>query len=324
MKALNHRLCVAPMMSHTDRHFRFLLRLLSKHTLLYTEMVTTGALLYGDTDKHLRFNEEEHPLGIQLGGNDPQDLTACAKLAMQYGYDEVNLNIGCPSDRVKKGRFGACLMAEPELVAECVHAMSAAVAIPVTVKTRIGIDRRDSYEHLLHFIKTVSAAGCQSFMIHARKAWLQGLSPRQNREVPPLRYDVVYRLKQDLPHLQIIINGGINRLVDAQAHLQYVDGVMMGRAIYHNPCLLARADQSLFGGDDAVICRSEALSRYMQYMERQMARGESLYAMARHILPMCRGQHGARACRRYLSEHVGQKGAGLGVVEQALSYLRTA
>ena len=321
---VNHKLSVAPMMSHTDRHFRYLLRLMSRRVMLYTEMLTTGALIHGDADKRLRFHAAERPVGIQLGGNNPGELATCAKIAERYGYDEVNLNIGCPSDRVKSGRFGACLMAEPELVAECVHAMAAAVDMPVTVKTRIGIDSLDSYDHLSQFISTVSTADCRTFIIHARKAWLQGLSPRQNREIPPLQYALVYRLKQDFPQLEIIINGGINDLAEAQEHLRHVDGVMLGRAVCSNPYLLAEADKTLFDANNAAPSRQEILDSYMQYMETEIASGENLYAMSRHLLGLFQGRHGARAYRRYLSEHAHKKNAGLEVMEQAMSLVKAA
>ena len=307
------------MMAHTDRHFRYLLRLLSRHAMLYTEMLTTGALLRGDTDRHARFHDAEHPVGIQLGGNDPGELADCARIAERHGYDEINLNIGCPSDRVKSGRFGACLMAEPGLVAECVQAMTGAADLPVTVKTRTGIDDLDGYDHLGGFIATVSAAGCRTFIIHARKAWLQGLSPRQNRTIPPLQYALVYRLKQDFPRLEIIINGGINDLVEAQAHLHHVDGVMLGRAVCNNPYLLAGVDKTLFGVNNITASRRKILEGYIQYMETEMANGENLYTMSRHILSFFHGQYGARAYRRYLSTEVHKKNSGVEIIKQALA-----
>ena len=318
---LSHKLSVAPMMSHTDRHFRYLLRLLSRHAMLYTEMLTTGALLRGDTDRHVRFHAAEHPIGIQLGGNDPGELADCARIAKHYGYDEINLNVGCPSDRVKSGRFGACLMAEPGLVAECVQAMATADGLPVTVKTRTGIDDCDSYDHLSGFIATVSAAGCRTFIIHARKAWLQGLSPRQNRTIPPLQYGLVYRLKQDFHQLEIIINGGINGLAEVQDHLHYVDGVMLGRAVCNNPYLLAGVDKTLFGMNNMTVSRRKILDGYMQYMETEMANGENLYAMSRHILGLFHGQYGACAYRRYLSTEAHKKNAGVEIINQALALI---
>ena len=313
------RFCVAPMMSHTDRHFRYLLRLLSRFSMLYTEMLTTGALLHGDTDRYARFHDAERPLGMQLGGSDPGELANCAKIAADYGYDEINLNVGCPSERVRSGRFGACLMAEPELVAECVRAMKAATDLPVTVKTRIGIDDHDGYDHLERFIPTVAQAGCGTFIIHARKAWLQGLSPRQNRSVPPLQYDLVYRLKQDFPLLEIIINGGICSLAEARNHMNHVDGVMLGRAVCNNPYLLAGVDKNLFGVNNIAVSRTHVLQNYMRYMKAEMANGENLYAMARHILGLFHGQYGARAYRRHLTTQACKSGAGVEIVSEALA-----
>ena len=289
--------------------------------MLYTEMLTTGALLYGDAEKYLRFHAAERPLGIQLGGSDPEVLAKCAGRAAEYGYDEVNLNLGCPSERVKSGRFGACLMAEPELVADCVKAMLETSAAPVTVKTRTGIDQLDDYDYLQRFIATVSGAGCRTFIIHARKAWLQGLSPRQNRTLPPLQYDRVYRLKQDFPDLEIVINGGINSLDETQAHLRHVDGVMLGRALCHNPYLLTGVDKTLFDVNNRTLSRMEALQRYLDYMETELAQGERLYAMARHLLGLFRGQHGARAFRRHLTTRAVHKNAGVEVVREAAGLL---
>ena len=309
------------MMAHTDRHFRYLLRLLSVHTMLYTEMLTTGALLHGDTEKYARFNKAEHPVGIQLGGSDPDALASCAGIAAEFGYDEINLNVGCPSERVRSGRFGACLMAEPGLVADCMRAMSGATALPVTVKTRTGIDELDGYEHLRRFVSTVSESGCRTFIIHARKAWLQGLSPRQNRSLPPLQYDRVYRLKQDFPHLEIIINGGITSLDEARGHLPRVDGVMLGRAVCNNPYLLAGVDKCLFGVNNIPATRMEILHSYMHYMESQMAEGENLYAMARHILGLFHGQYGARAYRRHLTTRAVKVDAGMETVREAAAML---
>ena len=305
------------MMAHTDRHFRYLLRLLSGHSMLYTEMLTTGALLHGNTEKYARFNETEHPVGMQLGGSIPAELASCAGIAADFGYDEINLNVGCPSERVRAGRFGACLMAEPGLVAECVRAMAEATDLPVTVKSRTGIDEQDDYEHLQKFVSTVSQSGCRTFIIHARKAWLQGLSPRQNRSVPPLQYDRVYRLKQDFPELEIIINGGITSLAETRGHLRHVDGVMLGRAVCNNPYLLAGVDKSLFDVNNIAASRMETLQNYMRYMEREMAGGENLYAMARHILGLFHGQRGARAYRRHLTTKAVQMNAGVEIVGEA-------
>jgi len=309
------------MLDWTDRHCRFFLRLISKQALLYTEMVTTGALLHGDRQRFLQFDPSEHPLALQLGGSDPAGLAACAKMAEDFGYDEVNLNVGCPSDRVQNGSFGACLMAEPELVAECVGAMRKAVSIPVTVKSRIGIDDRDSYEELIKFIGTVAEAGCDTFIVHARKAWLKGLSPKQNREVPPLRYDTVYRLKQDFPTLQIVLNGGITTLDQAEDVLgNGVDGVMVGREAYHNPYILAEVDRRLFGASAEVITRAEIIEKLLPYIEQQRAEGVRLHSITRHILGLFHGEPGARSWRRHLSEHAVKYDADASVVREALKF----
>jgi len=317
----HHAFSVAPMLDWTDRHCRFFLRLISKQALLYTEMVTTGALLHGDRQRFLQFDPSEHPLALQLGGSDPAGLAACAKMAEDFGYDEVNLNVGCPSDRVQNGSFGACLMAEPELVAECVGAMRKAVSIPVTVKSRIGIDDRDSYEELIKFIGTVAEAGCDTFIVHARKAWLKGLSPKQNREVPPLRYDTVYRLKQDFPTLQIVLNGGITTLDQAEDVLgNGVDGVMVGREAYHNPYILAEVDRRLFGASAEVITRAEIIEKLLPYIEQQRAEGVRLHSITRHILGLFHGEPGARSWRRHLSEHAVKYDADASVVREALKF----
>jgi len=316
---LDRRVSVAPMMDWTDRHCRFFLRLLSRRTLLYTEMVTTGALLRGDAARHLRFDPAEHPVALQLGGSDPVALAASARLGADAGYDEINLNCGCPSDRVTVGRFGACLMAEPELVAECVAAMRAAVSIPVTVKTRIGIDDLDSYEHLTRFISTVADAGCQSFVIHARKAWLKGLSPKENREVPPLRYEVAAAIKRDFPALAVVLNGGITTLAQVQQHLEGFDGVMIGREAYGNPWLLARIDSSVFDVADPAATRAEVIARYREHVERGLAEGQPLSRMMRHTLGLFHGEPRARSWRRTLSENAPREGAGIEVVDAALA-----
>jgi tRNA-dihydrouridine synthase A len=299
---LNRTISVAPMMACTDRHFRYLARLISRHAMLYSEMITTGALLQGNALRFLAYDAAEHPLALQLGGCVPTDMARCARLAEEVGYDEVNINVGCPSDRVKAARFGACLMAEPEVVADCVAAMHAAVKIPVTVKTRIGIDSRDSFEALANFIEVVSAAGCETFVIHARKAWLKGLSPRENRELPPLRCDMVYLCKRAFPGLEIIINGGIKTLAQAREHLTLVDGVMLGRAAYHNPYLLAEIDRSFYDALNAVPTRDQVLERYLLYVEVQRAQGVPLGRITPHLMGLFQGQPGARAWRRYLSE----------------------
>lgn len=312
------KLSVAPMLDWTDRDCRYMLRLISRHSLLYTEMVTTGALIYGDRDRFLAHEALEYPLALQLGGSEPNDLAQCAKMGEDAGYDEINLNVGCPSDRVQSGRFGACLLAEPDVVAEGVAAMQNQVSIPVTVKTRLGIDEHDSYEFLTDFIKKVSAAGCDTFILHARKAWLKGLSPKENRDVPPLNYDRVYQVKQDFPHLHIDINGGINTLEEAQLHLQHVDGVMMGRAIYHNPFLLAQADEAIFGHDASVLTRHQVVEAMLPYIEKRMAQGRPLKSITRHMLGVFQGQPGARRWRRHISENAHLPGAGIHILQQAL------
>lgn len=324
MKKLDRRLSIAPMMDHTDRHFRYLMRLITRRTLLYTEMVTTGALLYGPRDDLLAFSTEEHPIALQLGGSQPDKLAECAILAEDWGYDEVNLNVGCPSDRVQNGRFGACLMAEPELVAECVKRMIQKISIPVTVKTRIGIDDRDRYEHLYQFIEIVRAAGCNTFIIHARKAWLSGLSPKQNREIPPLQYQIVHQLKQDFPDLEIVINGGFTNLEQVGSQLAMVDGVMIGRGVVHNPYLLAEADRQIFGVRSAVPSREAILERYLRYIEQQLVQGARLQAMTRHVLGLYLGQYGARKFRRILTENARKTGSGRAVLTQALAAVQAA
>jgi tRNA-dihydrouridine synthase A len=313
---------VAPMMDWTDRHERYFLRLISRRTLLYSEMVTTGALIYGDKLRHLDFDAAEHPVALQLGGCDPAALAECAAMAAEWGYDEVNLNVGCPSDRVQAARFGACLMAEPALVRDGVAAMRRAVAIPVTVKSRIGIDDRDSYDELKAFIATVAESGCTTFIVHARKAWLSGLSPKENREIPPLRYETVYALKRDFPEFEIVINGGIESLDAAQDHLQHVDGAMLGRAAYREPWVLAEADSRIFGAPDPLRCRHEAVLAYLPYIKARLAEGVPLHAMTKHILGLFNGVPGARRWRRYLSENAYASGAGPEVVEAALALVR--
>ncbi|MDH5547746.1 MAG: tRNA dihydrouridine(20/20a) synthase DusA [Gammaproteobacteria bacterium] len=320
---ISRRFCVAPMMEYTDRHERYFLRLLSSKALLYTEMLTTRAILNGDRDYLLGYNKEEHPIAIQLGGSDPTELAQCARISEDYGYDEVNLNVGCPSDRVKSGQFGASLMAHPSLVAECVHAMKKAVSVPVTVKCRIGIDDMDSYDDMRHFVDIVAEGGCQVFIVHARKAWLQGLSPKENREIPPLRYEDVYRLKQERKDLEIIINGGITDLTQVKHHLEKTDGVMLGRAAYHNPYLLAEVDQQLYGVNTAVPSRSEILHSFYPYLQRQLDLGIPLNAISRHLLGLFQGVAGARAWRRYISENAYKKQANVSVLETALSFIES-
>ena len=315
----SHRFCVAPMMEWTDRHCRYFMRLMSRHARLYTEMVTTGALLHGDVEYLLRFHPSEHPLALQLGGSEPAALAAAARLGADFGYDEINLNVGCPSDRVQNGRFGACLMAEPQLVAECVTAMRAAVALPVTVKTRIGIDALDRYEDFFHFITTVAEAGCDTFIVHARKAWLQGLSPKQNREVPPLRYEFVQRLKRELPHLKVILNGGLTTLAEARQQLADVDGVMLGRAAYHNPALLLDVDRLFYGDTRPAPTPHAVVEQLLPYVEEQLRAGAQLHHITRHVLGLFQAQRGARAWRRHLSEHGHRAGAGPEVLRAALA-----
>lgn len=300
----SRRISVAPMMDWTDRHDRYFLRLISKHALLYTEMVTTGALIHGDRHRHLHYDDAEHPIALQLGGSDPQALADCMKWAEDYAYDEVNLNVGCPSDRVQSGKFGACLMAEPGLVADCIAAMDKASPLPVTVKCRIGIDDQDDWQDLYNFIKTVHEnGGCTSFTIHARKAWLQGLSPKENRDIPPLNYDLVYRLKETFPALEICINGGIVTLEAAADHLQHVDGVMIGRAAYQNPYVLAEADRLFYGDDHPIPTRRDIAEQMVPYIDRRMDEGVPLKSITRHILGLYNGMPGAKQWRRMLSDH---------------------
>jgi tRNA-dihydrouridine synthase A len=307
------------MLDWTDRHCRYFHRLLSQQTLLYTEMITTGAILHGKGD-FLEYNEQEHPLALQLGGSNPADLAACAKLAGERGYDEVNLNVGCPSDRVQNGRFGACLMAEPELVADCVSAMKEVTDIPITVKTRIGIDNQDSYEFLTKFVSTVSEkGGCEQFTIHARKAWLSGLSPKENREIPPLDYDRAYQIKKDFSNLVIAVNGGITTLEQTKDHLQHLDGVMIGREAYHSPFVLAEVDQQIFGLDTPIKKRSQVVEEMYPYIERELSNGASLGHISRHMLGLFQSMPGARQWRRYISENAHKKGAGIEVIQTALA-----
>jgi tRNA-dihydrouridine synthase A len=314
LKSDSHRFCVAPMMEWTDRHCRYFLRLISRWAFLYTEMVTAEAVLYGNRDRVLGFSPEEHPVGLQLGGSDAEKLAAAACIGADYGYDEINLNIGCPSDRVQSGRFGACLMAKPDLVAECVAAMGGASALPVTVKCRIGIDDQDAEESLDRFIDRTAEAGCKTFIVHARKAWLKGLSPKENRDVPPLDYSRVLRLKQRRPDLEIVLNGGIESFAGALAHLPGVDGVMLGRAAYADPYLLADVDGVLFGSDATPPSRLDVLDRFVRYVEAQLAQGARLNQMTRHILGLFHGQPRARAFRRHLAENAHLDGAGIEVL----------
>lgn len=307
------------MMGWTDRHARYFLRLLSKHVLLYTEMVTTGALLKGDRDYHLRYHDSEHPLALQLGGSEPAALADCARIAQDYGYDEVNLNVGCPSDRVQSGRFGACLMLEPNLVAECVAAMNQAVSIPVTVKCRTGVDKQDDYDSLSQFIQTVSQTGCTSFIVHARNAWLKGLSPKQNREIPPLKYDYVHQLKRDFPAFFIAINGGIKDLDVAASHLQHIDSVMIGREAYHHPYLLADIDRKFYGIDDAPVTREQVIEQMVEYIKEQQLQGQNLHSITRHMLGLFSGCAGAKSWRRMISENDHLDNADASLLQKAAS-----
>lgn len=318
MQYQSHRFCVAPMMDWTDRHCRAFHRLLTRNALLYTEMLTPPAIIHGNRERLLAFDAREHPVALQLGGSDPMALAEAAEIGASFGYDEINLNVGCPSDRVQEGRFGACLMAEPGLVAACVSAMRARVEIPVTVKCRIGIDDQDAEDDLQKFIETVAAAGCITFIVHARKAWLAGLSPKQNREVPPLDYARVYRLKASRPDLTIVLNGGIAGLDDAEQHLAYVDGVMLGRAAYQTPYLLANVDQRLFGSNESVASRAEALELLTTYTSRHLESGGRLNNIVRHVLGLYHGQPRARTFRRHLSENAVKDGAGIEVLIDAL------
>ena len=315
------RLSVAPMMDWTDRHCRAFHRVLTRRALLYTEMLTTGAVLHGDRDKLLAYDACEHPVALQLGGSDPGDLAAAAKIGAGLGYAEINLNVGCPSDRVQSGRFGACLMREPDLVADCMAAMGAAVSVPVTVKCRIGVDDQDPERSLFELVDASAAAGVTRFIVHARKALLKGLSPKENRDIPPLNYGLVYRLKRDRPQLSVVINGGIGSLDEAQAHLAMVDGVMLGRAAYHTPSILSDVDQRLFGDEDDPISPFGAAETYRPYIAKQLAAGTHLHAMTRHLLGLFHGLPGARAWRRILTVEGVKPGAGLGVLDLALAAL---
>ena len=316
-QTIDRRLSIAPMMDWTDRHYRYFARLITRHALLYTEMVTTGALIHGDRERFLRFDPAEHPVALQLGGSDPNDMADCARMGADWGYDEINMNVGCPSDRVQSGRFGACLMAEPGLVADCVAAMKAVVDVPITVKSRIGIDDLDSYDLLAAFTDRVASAGCDVLIVHARKAWLKGLSPRENRDVPPLRYDVVERLKRDFPTLPIVVNGGITTLQQAQAHLQTLDGVMIGREAYQNPWMLAAADALIFGDTKPTPSRRTVLDAMLPYIEQRLSEGVPFNAITRHMLGLFHGRPGAKAWRRCLSEHAHRADADIGVLVEA-------
>jgi len=315
-----NRLSVAPMMDWTDRHCRYFHRLLAPHARLYTEMVTSAALVHGDRQRLLGFDDAEHPVALQLGGSDPQELAQAARIGAEFGYDEINLNVGCPSDRVQSGRFGACLMHEPALVADCFTSMREAVTIPVTIKCRLGVDEQDEYADLQHFIETVAARGCGVFIVHARKAWLKGLSPKENREVPPLNYQRVYQLKRDFPALTILINGGIQSLAEVQTHLVHTDGVMLGRTAYHEPYRLAELEHALFG--TPLPDRMALIRQMREYTERHLAEGGKLNHISRHLLGLFQGLPGARGWRRHLSENAHRDNADWGVVERSLAPIR--
>ena len=322
---LNRRFSIAPMMDWTDKNYRFFARLLSRHALLYTEMITTGAILYGDRNRFLDFDAAEHPLAIQLGGSNAAELAQCARIAQDWGYDEVNLNVGCPSDRVQNNMIGACLMAHPRLVADCIKAMQDAVDIPVTVKHRIGIDDNDSYEELCRFVDTVHATGCTTFIVHARKAILSGLSPKENREIPPLRYETVYKLKQDFPHLEIIINGGIQSIDAGLEHLQSVDGIMIGREAYQRPWMLAEVDQAIYGDETVETkTRDAIIAALLPYIYKRVEEGSHFWHIARHILGLYHGEPGGKQFRRLLSEQGPRPGAGIELLEQAVDLVRQA
>ena len=313
------RFSVAPMMDWTDRHDRYFLRLMSKRARLYTEMVTADAVRFGDRDKLLAYNQEEHPLALQLGGSDPSALAEAARIGEDYGYDEINLNVGCPSDRVQSGQFGACLMQTPDLVAECVAAMRGAVKLPVTVKSRIGVDEQEPREALFMLVEKCARVGVSHFIVHARKAWLEGLSPRENRDIPPLDYDLVYQLKQAHPALLISINGGIENIEDSQTHLGKTDGVMLGRAPYKNPYLLAAVDRDLFGDAAAPLSRTEIVHALIPYAERLVKNGSPLHALTRHVMGLFQGMPGGKIWRRHLSENAPRRGDDPQVLVEALA-----
>jgi tRNA-dihydrouridine synthase A len=320
---INRTISVAPMLDWTDKHCRYFLRQISQHALLYTEMVTTGAIIFGKGD-YLAFNQEEHPVALQLGGSNPVDMARCAAEAQKYGYDEVNINVGCPSDRVQNGRFGACLMAEPETVAACINSMQAEVDIPVTVKSRIGIDDMDEYQDLTRFIDVVASSGCDTFIVHARKAWLKGLSPKQNRDVPPLMYDRVYQLKQQFPDLHISLNGGVKTLDDVSLHLKHLDGVMIGREVYSNPFILAEVDKRFYQDNSITKTRPEVVMAMLPYIEQQITQGARPWHIARHMLGLFQGQPGGRIWRRYLSQNGTKANVGVELLTDALDVLLDA
>ena len=306
-KESSHKFCIAPMMQYTDMHDRYLLRLISKKAFLYTEMIATGSLVYGKCFDQLEFNKEEHPVGVQLGGSNVNDLVECSKKCEQYGYDEINLNVGCPSDRVQKGKFGACLMLEPKLVAECLLNMQNVVEIPVTIKCRLGVDNHESYEFLHNFVSIVSQSGVATFIIHARNGILKGLSPRQNRNIPPLKYDYVYKLKKDFPHLEIVINGGIKNLNQSETHLKSVDGVMIGRAAYENPFMLKDVDSRFFNKESCIESKKQVLNKYFEYVDKQLKNGHDLGRMMKHLFGLSKGDRHAKSFRIKILEVIKDK-----------------
>ena len=307
VKESSHKFCIAPMMQYTDMHDRYLLRLISKKVFLYTEMIATGSLIYGKCFDQLEFNKEEHPVGVQLGGSNIDDLIECSKKCEQYGYDEINLNVGCPSDRVQKGKFGACLMLEPKLVAECLLNMQNVVDIPVTIKCRLGVDNHESYEFLHNFVSIVSQSGVATFIIHARNGILKGLSPRQNRNIPPLKYDYVYKLKKDFPHLEIVINGGIKNLDQSETHLKSVDGVMIGRSAYENPFMLKDVDSRFFNKESCIESKKQVLNKYFEYVDKQLKNGHDLGRMMKHLFGLSRGDKHAKTFRIKILEVIKDK-----------------
>ncbi len=320
-ESINHTFSIAPMLDLTDKHCRYFHRLISSHSLLYTEMVTTGALLNGDKKRFLDYSDKEKPVVFQLGGSDPDSLSQCAEIVESYGYTELNLNVGCPSDRVQNGRFGACLMAEPELVASCITAMKSNTSLPVTVKCRIGIDNQDSYENLVNFIETTAESGCETFIIHARKAWLKGLSPKQNREIPELKYETVFQLKQDFSELTIILNGGIVSVDQSMKLLNHVDGIMVGREAYQNPYFLAEVDSLLFNSNKGIKSRLQIIQELIPYIQDQLEKGVRLHSITRHILGLFHGVPGAKIWRRTLSTEGVKKDADERVIFEALNLM---
>lgn len=314
-----HRFCVAPMLHCTDRHFRYLARLLTKHSMLYTEMITTGSLIHGERNHWLEIHACEHPIALQLGGSDPTEMARCAEYASEYNFDEININVGCPSDRVQAGKFGACLMLEPTVVADCIQAMKKVTNAEITVKTRIGVDDQDDYKPLRNFIETIAASGCKTVIVHARKAYLSGLSPRENRTIPPLHYEYVYLLKEEFPGLKIIINGGINDMEEIQKHLQLLDGVMVGREAYGNPFFLAEVDARVFDSHTECLSRIQILNKYKEYIQLQLDNGVPLKVFVRHLFGLFNSKPGAKAWRRYLSENAYKKDAGVEIINEAVS-----